>query len=69
MRIISYLYDVLSARAFTIKKGVNCMNITSENFIKHFRKKREDALEYVIDEYIGQDRTEGDFLPSESANC
>jgi len=29
------------------------MNITSENFIKHFKKKREDALEYVINEYIG----------------
>ncbi|CAM3260180.1 sigma-70 family RNA polymerase sigma factor [Filibacter tadaridae] len=29
------------------------MNITSENFIKQFKKRKEDALEYVIDEYIG----------------
>ncbi len=29
------------------------MNITSENFIKYFKKRREDALEYVINEYIG----------------
>jgi len=30
-----------------------CMRITSENFIKHLKKKREEALEYVIEEYIG----------------
>ena len=48
MRIIFDLFDVLSVRALTIKKGVICMNITSENFIKHFKKRREDALEYVI---------------------
>lgn len=29
------------------------MRITSENFIKHLKKKREEALEYVIEEYIG----------------
>jgi hypothetical protein len=55
MRIIPDMYDVLSVMALKIKKGVNCMNIISENFIKHFKKRREDALEYVINEYIGQD--------------
>ncbi|MER2077459.1 sigma-70 family RNA polymerase sigma factor [Psychrobacillus psychrotolerans] len=29
------------------------MKITSENFIKHLKKQREDALEYVMEEYIG----------------
>ena len=29
------------------------MNITNDNFIRYFKKRREDALEYVIDEYIG----------------
>jgi RNA polymerase sigma-70 factor (ECF subfamily) len=29
------------------------MRITSENFIKHLKRKREEALEYVIEEYIG----------------
>lgn len=29
------------------------MKITSDNFIKHLKKKREEALQYVIDEYIG----------------
>lgn len=29
------------------------MKITTENFIKHFKKGKEPALEYVIDEYAG----------------
>ncbi|MDQ0352869.1 RNA polymerase sigma-70 factor (ECF subfamily) [Alkalibacillus filiformis] len=29
------------------------MRITSDNFIKHFKRGKEAALEYVIDEYIG----------------
>jgi RNA polymerase sigma-70 factor, ECF subfamily len=29
------------------------MKITSDNFIKHFKKGKEAALEYVIDTYIG----------------
>ena len=29
------------------------MKITSDNFIKHFKKGKERALEYVIDEYAG----------------
>ena len=29
------------------------MKITSENFIKRFKKGKDDAFEYVIDEYIG----------------
>ena len=29
------------------------MKITSENFIKHFKKGKEVALEYVIDDYFG----------------
>ncbi|WP_042478499.1 sigma-70 family RNA polymerase sigma factor [Bacillus ndiopicus] len=29
------------------------MKITSENFIKHLKKGKEEALQYVIDEYIG----------------
>ena len=29
------------------------MKITSENFIKYFKKGKEDALEFVIDKYIG----------------
>ncbi|GGA66549.1 sigma-70 family RNA polymerase sigma factor [Ornithinibacillus halotolerans] len=29
------------------------MKITSDNFIKQFKKKKEAALEYVIDTYIG----------------
>lgn len=29
------------------------MNITSDNFIKYFKKGRESALEYVIEEYAG----------------
>lgn len=29
------------------------MEITGENFIKYFKKGKEDALEFVIDEYIG----------------
>lgn len=29
------------------------MKITSENFIKHFKKGKELALEYVIEEYAG----------------
>ncbi|MFJ7935407.1 sigma-70 family RNA polymerase sigma factor [Sporosarcina sp. NPDC096371] len=29
------------------------MKTTSENFIKHFKKGKEEALEYVIHEYIG----------------
>ena len=29
------------------------MKITEYNFIKHFKKGKHDALEYVIDEYIG----------------
>lgn len=29
------------------------MRITAENFIKHLKKNREEALQYVIDEYIG----------------
>ncbi|MFJ8513455.1 sigma-70 family RNA polymerase sigma factor [Lysinibacillus xylanilyticus] len=29
------------------------MRITNENFIKFLKKKREEALQYVIDEYVG----------------
>ncbi|MCM3666397.1 sigma-70 family RNA polymerase sigma factor [Mesobacillus subterraneus] len=29
------------------------MKITSDNFIKHFKKGKQEALEFVIDEYIG----------------
>ncbi|MEC1304495.1 MULTISPECIES: sigma-70 family RNA polymerase sigma factor [Lysinibacillus] len=29
------------------------MRVTDENFIKHLKKKREEALQYVIDEYMG----------------
>jgi RNA polymerase sigma-70 factor, ECF subfamily len=29
------------------------MKITSDNFIKHFKKGNQEALEFVIDEYIG----------------
>ena len=29
------------------------MRITSENFIKHLKRKREEALRYIIDEYVG----------------
>lgn len=29
------------------------MNITSENFIKYFKKGKETALEYVINDYFG----------------
>jgi len=29
------------------------MRITDENFIKHLKKRREEALQYVIDEYMG----------------
>ena len=29
------------------------MKITNENFIKRFKKHKEDALEYVIDQYLG----------------
>jgi len=29
------------------------MRITSENFIKQLKKKREEALQYAIDEYVG----------------
>lgn len=29
------------------------MKITEQNFIKKFKRGKEDALEYVIDEYIG----------------
>lgn len=53
MRTIPGLHDVLSVGALTIPKGAVCMKITSENFIKHFKKGREQALEYVIDEYMG----------------
>ena len=34
-------------------KGSAQINITSENFIKRFKKGKNDAFEYVIDEYIG----------------
>ena len=29
------------------------MKITSDNFIKHFKRGKENALEYVVDTYIG----------------
>ena len=29
------------------------MRITSENFIKYLKKEREEALEYIIEEFIG----------------
>ncbi|WP_404803505.1 sigma factor [Lysinibacillus sp. S1] len=29
------------------------MRVTDENFIKHLKKKREETLQYVIDEYMG----------------
>lgn len=44
--------DVCSVRAFT-QEGEMYMRVTKENFIKRFQKGKEDALEYVIDEYAG----------------
>jgi len=29
------------------------MRTSEKNFIKHLKKKREEALEYIIDEYAG----------------
>lgn len=46
------LNDVLNVGPYSLRRGV-CMKVTSENFIKHLKKKREEALDYVIDNYIG----------------
>lgn len=53
MRTFSVWYDVFSVKAFTGDEGVDGMKITPENFIKHFKRGNEVALEFVIDEYSG----------------
>jgi RNA polymerase sigma-70 factor, ECF subfamily len=53
MRIFFLSNDVLHIEAFKYTKGVYCMKITSDNFIKYLKKGKESALEYVIEEYAG----------------